>query len=122
MPIMTACMHLPGYGRLVRKIIGLLDWKGVHVCPKPDCLSLGTFASVNDPYDAGPADTRHNLVAAKRLQFLGDGARGALDIEHQLGVCMQIASPSGDLGVQISDAVNNGHDILRTRLLVAAVL
>src|SRR5262245_3832343 len=118
MPVMAAGMHLSGYRRLVGEIAGLLYGKGIHVCPKPNCLSLGTFASVDDPYDAGSADTRHNLVAAKRFQFLSDRAGRALDIEHQLRVCVQIASPSGDLGVQISDAVNNGHDILRTRVLV----
>jgi hypothetical protein len=77
---------------------------------------------VDDAYDARSADTRHNLVAAKSFQFLSDRACGALDIEHQLGVCVQIASPSGDLGVQISDAVNYGHNILRAQILVAPVL
>ena len=62
------------------------------------------------------------FMPVESFQFLSDRACGALDIEHQLGVCVQIASPSGDLGVQISDAVNYGHNILRAQILVAPVL
>jgi hypothetical protein len=77
---------------------------------------------MDNPYDAGSADTGDNLITAKCLQFICDSAGRALDIEHQLGVCVQIASPSGDLGVKISDAVNNGHDIPQTQILAAPVL
>ena len=51
----------------------------------------------------------HDLVAAELPQPLGDEGRGAVHVVQQLGMGMEVAAPGHDVGLQIGDAIDDGH-------------
>ena len=68
---------------------------------------------MDDADHAGAADTRHHLVAAERLELFGDRAGGAVHVEQQFRMGVQVLPPGGDLMVQVGDAVDDRHGTLR---------
>ena len=121
MAVMPACVHLACNSRLVWKIGGLLDRQRIHVGAQSDCLARGTFAPVDDADHTGAAEAAHHLVTTESLELLGNRAGGALHVEHQLRVGMQIAPPGGDFAVQVGDTIDDRHDNLRAALAAALV-
>ena len=61
------------------------------------------------PHDAGAPDPRHHLVAAEFLQLLGNDPGGAVGVEQDLGMFVQVAPPRGDLGQHLGKTVLHGH-------------
>src|SRR6185295_7454006 len=50
-----------------------------------------------------------HLVAAEFAQAIRDECRSAMDTVEQFGVFMDIAAPGLNIGLQIGDAVDDGH-------------
>ena len=91
--VMAAGVHLAGHGRLVGKLVRLLERQGVHVGAQPDHLAARRRRLAADDADhAGAPDAGHHLVAAERLELLGDRGGGAVDLVEQLGMGMDIAA------------------------------
>ena len=77
----------------------------------PIDLAARAALALDDADDAGPADAGHDLVAAECLELVGDDAGGAVHVEEELGVLVEIAAPAGDLVGKVGDAVDDGHGI-----------
>ena len=109
--VMAAGMHqarrLGGMGQIGR----FLDRQRVHVGAKPDHpdLALAGLLALDDADDAGLAEAGGDLVAAEFAQAIGDECRSAMDFIEQLGIFMDIAAPGLNIGLQIGDAVDDGH-------------
>ncbi len=69
----------------------------------------GRLAALDDADDAGAAKTGGNLVAAEFPQPLRHECRGAMHVVQQFGMLMDIPAPGLDIGLQIGDAVDDGH-------------
>ena len=50
-----------------------------------------------------------DVVAAEALELFGDRSRRAMHVVEQLRVGVEVVPPSGDLGVQVGDAVDDWH-------------
>jgi hypothetical protein len=110
-PVVAAGVHLAGRGRAVGKVRPLRDRQGVHVGPQSDHPGPcpGRLAPANDADDAGPADARHHLVAPEGFQLFDNACCGAVNIEQQFRVSVEIAAPSRDLRVQAGNPLKHWH-------------
>ncbi len=107
--VMAAGVHLAGHRRLVGKLARLLQRQGVHVGAQPDHLARAVAGAADDADHAGAPDPRHHLVAAERLELLGDRGGGAVDVVEQLGMGMDVAPPGGDLGMEVGNTIDDRH-------------
>ena len=109
--VMAAGVHharrLGGVGQIGR----LLDRQCVHVGAKPDHLDLALagLLALDDADDAGTAKAGRDLVAAELAQPVSHECCGAVDVIEQFGMFMDIAAPGLNIGLQIGDAVDDGH-------------
>jgi hypothetical protein len=83
-------MHAPGMARLVREGVCLLDRQRIHVGTQPD--RARRVADLEPADEAGLADAAMDL-AAEGLELLGDEVGGALLLEAQLRMRMDVAPP-----------------------------
>jgi hypothetical protein len=112
MAVVAAGVHQALRLRGVGKICLLLDRKRIHIGAKSDHLDLaiaGRLLTLDDADHAGLPETGRDLVAAKLPQAVGDESRGAVNVIEQLRLLMDVAAPSLDVGLQIGDAVDDGH-------------
>ena len=110
--VMAAGVHLPGSLRPVGHIARLLDRQGVHVGPEADHPAGGDAPAPDDADNARAAKAGHHLVAAERLELVGDDPRRAVNVEEQLGMLVEIAAPGGDVIDEVGDAVDDWHENL----------
>ena len=108
--VMAAGVHLAGrrsdlYGRSVASSIGSASMSA----RSPIDLAAPALAAADHADHAGPADAGHHLVAAEGLELLGHARGGAVHVEQQLRMGMDIAPPCGDFGVQVGDTVDDRH-------------
>ena len=106
--VMAAGVHLARHGGLVGEIGRFLDRQRVHVGAQPHHLAAG-FAATDDADHAGPPDAGHDLVAAEALELVGDRRRGAVHVVLEFRMGMDVPPPGRDLGMQVGDAVDDGH-------------
>ena len=71
-------------------------------------LPAGLLA-LDDADDAGTAEAGHHLVAAEFPQPVRHECRSAVHVVQQFGMFMDIPAPGLDVGLQIGDAVDDGH-------------
>jgi hypothetical protein len=84
--VVPARVHPPRVPRAVRHVVGFLDRQGVHV----GAQQHARVAARPRRHHPGPADTgRHGIAQAPHP--LGHDAGGAVLLERQLGMLMQIA-------------------------------
>ena len=107
--VVAAGVHLARHGRLVRQVVRLDDRQGVHVGAQPDHLAAVALGAADDADHAGAADAGHHLVAAEGAQLVGDRRGGAVDVELQFGMGVQVVPPGGDLVMQVGNAVDDRH-------------
>ena len=112
---MTAGVHFSGGLGCVRRPRRLVDRQGVHICAQTDGLTRAAVAALYEANDAGAPDTGDDLVAAERLQFLGDGRGGAVNVKEQFRVFVNVAPPCSYLVMQVGEAVDRGHGSLLIR-------
>ena len=103
---MTAAMHAPAVRRLPGEIVVLGHGQGVHVGTQAD--HLATAASLAGPapderHDAGLANAGVNLVDAAELERLLHALRRVALFKAKLGVGVEIAPQSRDLGMKRGD-------------------
>src|SRR5215469_13133960 len=108
MAVMAAGMHFAGNGRFVRQAGFFLQRQRIHIGAQPDHLVAG-FAPANDAHHPGPPDAGNDFVAAEALELFGHRTGGAMHIEAQFRMGMEIPPPLLDLVVQVSDAVDDRH-------------
>ena len=121
-PVMATGVHLARRLRRVRQIGRLLDRQRIHVGAQPDhlCFAVaGGLAALDDADDAGTAEPGGDLVAAEFPQPVRDECCSAMHVIQQFGMLMDIAAPGLDIGLQIGDAVDDGHG--RSRLRVGMI-
>ena len=109
-PVMAAGMHAARDAAGIVLAGPLDDGQRVHVGPQPD--GLARPAPPDDADDAGTADARRHLIDAEAPEQLGDFAGGAVHVVLQLGVPVEVAPPGNDLGMELRDAVEDGHETL----------
>ena len=110
--VMAAGVHQAFRFGGIRQIGRLLDRQRVHIRPQPDHLhvpSAGRLVALDDADDAGAADTGNDLVAAEFPQPLRHQCRSAVHVVEQFRVFMNIPAPGLDVGLQLGDAVDDGH-------------
>ena len=125
MAVMAAGMHLAGRLGGVRQVGRLLDRQRIHVGAKPDHLDValaGRLAALDDADHAGAAKTGRDLVAAEFPQAAPPRMPrcGATSYSNS-GCSMDIPAPGLDIGLQIGDAVDDGHGKSRSRFEVFAL-
>ena len=112
MPVMAAGVHLARRPGGVSEICRLLDRQRVHIGAQRDYLDIAfgrRLAALDDADDAGAAETCRDFVAAEFPQALRHECCGAMHVVQQFGVLMDIPAPGLNIGLQIGDAVNDGH-------------
>src|ERR1700756_2005875 len=60
-------------------------------------------------HHTGATDPGHNLVAPEAFKLVGHGGRGPVHVVKELGRGMEVLPPSFDIGMQVGDAVDDGH-------------
>ncbi len=118
-PIMAAGVHLARRPGRVGEVGLLLDRQRIHVGAQPDHPDIalaGRFAALDDADDASAAETRGDFVATELPQPVRNECRGAMHFVQQLGMGMDILAPDLDIGLQIGDAINDGHGNPRVRV------
>ena len=108
-PVMAAGMHRSGgLGGVVDPRF-LVDRQRVHVGAQADGAARGVRLPLDDAHDAGAPDAGDDLVTAEFAQLLGHERAGAVGVEQDLGVFVDVAAPLGDLGQQLGETVLDGH-------------
>ncbi len=110
--VMAAGVHFAGRPGGVSEIGLLLDRQRIHVSAKPDHLEVAVhrrLAALDDADDAGAAKAGRDLVAAEFPQPVRDECRSAVHVVQQFRMLVDIAAPGLDIGLQIGDAVDDGH-------------
>src|SRR4029450_804120 len=105
-PVMAAGMHAPLMLRAVREGVGCEDRQAIHIGAQPY-----RPWRVADPQPAdhpGLADAAMHLDA-ELFQPLGDEIGGALFLEAELAMRMDVAPPFGQLVVKAADIVDDRH-------------
>src|SRR5690606_22763921 len=94
--IVTAGVHDAGHGRAVGDVVRLVDREGVHVGAERDDRAV-RGPDLGD--DAGPADASADAVAEGLHGARGD-VGGAVFLERELRVAVEIAAESDQLGFE----------------------
>ena len=110
--VMAAGVHLAGRPGGVRQIGLFLDRQRVHVGAQADHPGVALAArllALDDADHAGAAKAGCDLVAAEFAQAVRHERRRVVHVIQQFGIFMDFAAPGLDIGLQIGDAVNDGH-------------
>ncbi len=70
---------------------------------------MGSEMCISDSDHAGAPDAGLHVVAGKIAQLLRDDPGSAVHVEIKLWVLVEITADRGQRGVQIGDAVEDGH-------------
>src|SRR5207248_10319542 len=74
-----------------------------------DVALAGRLAALDDADDASAAETRRDLVAAEFPQPVRHECRSAVYVVEQFRMFVDIPAPGLNIGLQIGDAVDDGH-------------
>src|SRR3546814_15689603 len=105
--VMAACVHAPGVLRAVGRVPLLVHRQRVHVGAQADAATAAAVA-VQHTDDAGAGNAAMHLDAP-RLQFLRHLGGGAVLLELDLRVGVEVSSPLGHVVVEFRNAVVHGH-------------
>src|SRR5439155_24802913 len=84
--------------------------------------AIGRPLALDDADHPGLADLRGDLVAAEFLEPVGHECRSAVDVIEQFGVLVDVPAPGLNVGLQVGDAVDDGHGSLGSILVVLPCL
>src|SRR6266849_7490575 len=116
---MAAGVHPTLMRRAVGKSVGLEDRQAVHVGPQPD--RARRVADPQPPDDPGLAEAAMHRDAEPG-ELVGDEIRGALLLEAELGVGVNVAAESRQLVVKGANPLENVHLLIISRWNSAAPL
>ena len=115
-PVMAAGMHLAGRLRGPGLAALLVDRQRVHVGAQADdapaSRSPAPFSTPTTPVRPMPSTTSSQ---PKRAQLRRHVGRRAVHVVEQLRMAVEVAPPGGDLVVQVGEAVDDRHRVLRNR-------
>ena len=111
-PVMAAGMHPPRHGRGIGQPGRLGHRQRVHIGAQRDHPTGAVAAPPDHADDAGPADAFGDLVQPEVAQQPGHPRGGAMHVELQFRMGVEIVPPGGDLGQHFGEAVPDGHDEL----------
>ena len=124
MPVMTAGVHLAGRLGGVGQIGLFLDRQRIHVGAQADHLDVavaGGFFALDDADDTGLAEARCDLIAAEFPQPVSHECRSAVNVVQKFGMLMDIPAPGLNVGLQIGDAVDDGHEFRSGLVVLSSV-
>ena len=108
MAVMPTGMHRALVFRRILKPSRLMDRQRIHIGAQAhDLAAVGP--SFDDPDDSGAANAFDHLITAKGAQFFGDKGRGAVGFKQDFRMRMNVASPFGDIRVQLGKTVLYWH-------------
>src|SRR5712691_82377 len=116
---MAAGVHPALMRRAVGKGVGLEDRQAVHVRPEPD--RARRVADPQPPDDPGLAEAAMHLDAEPGKP-VGNEIGGALLLEAELGVGVNVAAESRQLVVKGANPIENVHLLIISRSNSAASL
>ena len=116
--VVAAGVHAAVHGRFVRELVALGDRQRVHVGAQADRAQAAAAAHHAD--HAGAADAAVGLDA-ERLKVARDQLGGAVLLEGELGVGVDVAADRGQLALQGADAFDEAHGCTVLLWFVAGV-
>ncbi len=117
--VMAAGVHLAGNGRLVGQPGLLFERQRVHVGAQPNDLArLAPRMTPTTPVWPMPGTTSSQ---PKLLSFSATRARRPVHVVAQFRVGMDVLPPSGDFGMQVGNAIDDGHGWLLADQIIPAV-
>ena len=109
MPVMATGMHLArGFRGILRPGL-LMNRQRIHIGAQPNHPALGVRLALDHRHHPGAANAFHHLVTANGTAELGHLGGGAVHIEQQLGVFVEIVTDRGQLGQHLGKAVLGRH-------------
>ncbi len=113
--IVTAGMHLARRFRLIGQIGVFVDRQRVHIGAQADRLraaARGRLAALDHADHAGLPQPGHDLIATELPETVGDKSGGPMHIIEEFGMGMQIPAPGHDVGLELGDTIDDGHNNL----------
>ena len=108
-PVMAAGMHAVRCARAVGEVVGLLHRQRVHVRAQADRpVAAGRFAPAQDAHHPRAAEAAMHLDAPFR-ELGGDDFTGAVFLEADLGMRVEVLPPGGHFGLQLGQPGQRGH-------------
>ena len=108
-PVMSAGMHHAWRFRRICQPRLLMDRQGIHVGAQAYRHPRSSGLAVDQPDDSRASDACHNLVASEFLELLLDDSGGAMHLEEQLRMRVEVTPPPGNFVMQFSKPVASGH-------------
>lgn len=105
---MATGMHFSGFGRGVRQPRRLVYRQSIHVCAQANAAARTTFA-VDQTNHTGAPDTGFHRVATNGAQMLGHDRAGAVAVEQNLRMRVQVLPKRGYSGQKGGNSFGNLH-------------
>jgi hypothetical protein len=107
---MSAGVHLARLRGRIGFAGRLVDRERIHIGAKAHDLSIViVMTAANDAYDAGTAETLHDVIAAKFTQLFGHDAGGPVRFVKQFRMGVEVLPQSRDFRLQIDDSIAYRH-------------
>ncbi|MHC2879119.1 hypothetical protein ACVI53_001989 [Bradyrhizobium barranii subsp. barranii] len=109
--VMATGVHLARSLGGVRQVGLLVDGQRVHVGTHADHLEplAGRLAALDHADHAGLPEASHDLVAAELAQPVRNECCSAVDVVQQLRMLVDVPAPGLNIGLEVGDAVHDGH-------------
>jgi len=111
--VMTATVHPALEARDVRKIVFLVHRQRIHVRAQSDRTSTLVALAADHTNNTRFADTGV-MLDARRSELASDDLRGAVLLEAELGMGVQIATQCRQLGVVLAQVFDGAHGQVAT--------
>ena len=102
--VATGMHHTWRFGSIVHTR-GLMNWQGIHIGTQTDHPARSIGFAFDHRHHTSSANTRCHIRHAKTLQLVLHKSCGLVHLIHQFRVFMQMAPPSGDFLLQVSETV-----------------
>ncbi len=119
--VVPAAVHQALEARLVREVVLLLHRQRVHVGAQADRAAAAVGAPAHDSDHAGLADPRV-VLDAEVGEALADDLGGAMLLEAELRVHVQVAAQRLELGVPALDVFDGAHCLHPCGFMVGVIL
>ena len=87
----------------------LVDRQCIHIRPQANDLARSISFSLDHTNNTGVPNALNHVITAKSAQLLCNQRAGAMGIEQNFRMLMDVTSPRGDVGVHFGKTVLDGH-------------